>query len=51
MLAGWLAAAGGTALAFTIAGSAAVVVAFAAFALLRTSLDPARGAAAGTVHA
>jgi MFS family permease len=51
MLAGWLAAAGGTALAFTVAGSAAVAVAVAAFALVRASLDPARGAAAGTVHA
>jgi MFS family permease len=51
MLAGWLAAAGGTALAFTVAGSAALAVAVAAFALVRAILDPARGAAAGTVHA
>ncbi|MGH3023842.1 MAG: MFS transporter [Gaiellaceae bacterium] len=52
MLAGWLAAAGGTALAFTVAGSAALLVTAAAAALLGRGLaQPRVGSRAGTVSA
>jgi hypothetical protein len=52
VLAGWLAATGGTALAFGVAGSAALAVTVAALALLRTRVQRSPlGAAPGTVHA
>ena len=52
VLAGWLAATGGTALAFGVAGSAALAVTVAALALLHTRVRRAPlGAAPGTVHA
>lgn len=52
MLAGWLAAAGGTALAFTVAGSAALVVTACAVAVLGKWLHEPRAASrAGTVGA
>lgn len=52
MLAGWLAAAGGTALAFTVAGSAALVVTAAAAALLARGLGhPRMRSRTGTVSA
>lgn len=52
MLAGWLAAAGGTALAFTVAGSAALVVAACAVVVLGKWLHEPRAASrAGTVSA
>lgn len=52
MLAGWLAAAGGTALAFTVAGSAALVVSACAVAVLGKWLHEPRAASrAGTVSA
>ena len=52
VLAGWLAATGGTALAFGVAGSAALAVTVAALALFHTRVgrSPLR-AAPGTVHA
>ena len=52
VLAGWLAATGGTALAFGVAGSAALAVTAAALALLHTRVRRSPlGAAPGTVHA
>jgi MFS family permease len=52
VLAGWLAATGGTALAFGVAGSAALAVTVAALALLHTRGRRAPlGAAPGTVNA
>jgi hypothetical protein len=52
MLAGWLAAAGGTALAFSVAGGAAIAVTAGALALVRAGPVPGRlGRAPGTVHA
>jgi MFS family permease len=52
VLAGWLAATGGTALAFGVAGSAALAVTVAALALLHTRVRRSPlGAAPGTVHA
>jgi MFS family permease len=52
MLAGWLAAVGGTALAFTVAGSAALVVTAVAVAVLGRRLEGARfRSRAGTVNA
>jgi MFS family permease len=52
MLAGWLAATGGTALAFAVAGAAAVSVTAVASALLQTRLGRNRLAMTpGTVHA
>jgi MFS family permease len=52
MLAGWLAAAGGTALAFTVAGSAALAVTAGAAAVLVRRLGGARlRSRAGTVNA
>ena len=52
MLAGWLAAVGGTALAFTVAGSAALAVAAVAVALLGRRLEGVRlRTRAGTVNA
>ncbi|MGH3035651.1 MAG: MFS transporter [Gaiellaceae bacterium] len=52
MLAGWLAAVGGTALAFTVAGSAALAVAAVAVALLGRRLERVRlRTRAGTVNA
>ena len=52
VFAGWLAATGGTALAFGVAGSAALAVTVAALALLHTRVRRAPlGAAPGTVHA
>ena len=52
MLAGWLAAAGGTALAFSVAGGAAIAVTAGALALVRAGPGPGRlDPAPGTVHA
>jgi hypothetical protein len=52
MLAGWLAATGGTALAFTVAGLAALVVSGVAFAVLTRRLGKPRLASPpGTVSA
>ena len=52
VLAGWLAATGGTALAFGVAGSAALAVTVAALALLHTRVRRSPlGASPGTVHA
>ncbi|HEU4449775.1 MAG TPA: MFS transporter [Gaiellaceae bacterium] len=52
MLAGWLAATGGTALAFTVAGFAAVAVAAGAVAVLgRRVARPRLGSRPGTVNA
>ena len=52
MLAGWLAAAGGTALAFTVAGSSALAVTAGAAAVLGRRLQGARlRSRAGTVNA
>ena len=52
VLAGWLAATGGTALAFGVAGTAALAVTVAALALLHTRVRRSPlGAAPGTVHA
>jgi MFS family permease len=52
MLAGWLAAVGGTALAFSVAGTAAVTVTAIALGFLRSRLDRiGLGPAPGTVHA
>jgi MFS family permease len=52
MLAGWLAAAGGTALAFTVQGAAAVAVAAGALALLGRRFQPRRARSEpGTVSA
>jgi MFS family permease len=52
MLAGWLAAAGGTALAFTVAGSASLAVSAAALAVLGRRLEGGRPRSrAGTVNA
>lgn len=52
MLAGWLAAVGGTALAFTVAGSAALAVSAVGVAVLGTRLEGGRlRSRAGTVNA
>ena len=53
MLAGWLAATGGTALAFTVAGVSAITVSAVAFAVLARRLQKPRSAASrpGTVSA
>jgi hypothetical protein len=52
MLAGWLAAVGGTALAFTVAGSAALAVTAGALLVLGRRVDEPRAASRpGTVSA